>query len=365
MIYLILDTNIWLYLANGTDPITDKPHDELHFELLSELKEKQQKKEICIITSEIVIQEWKRNKENANLKIRKLKNKLSNTEGTFNDANKYIKSGTEQLFKEYNEGIQAEIQKNLEHIDQVENFLMNECTRVELSSQIKIRVFDISLQNKAPFHNKKNNIADITILLSASEYLKKKHFNEEYSAIFVSNNISDFTDGKNKDDFHPDIKSEMNNCNIKYERILPSALKISNEIIAQIEALRKHELWMDSISFYCKSPFCDNYDHFSPWGYLDELITFKSSTEEFINPNQILLFDNLPKLENKDKEVGIGKCVICDSIHIECPNCGELTLVEEIDDCFNCSECKIGIEYKYDNQLDKNILIVHNKMNED
>lgn len=39
MIYLILDTNNWIYLANGWDAGNDKHHDSLHFELLQSLSE--------------------------------------------------------------------------------------------------------------------------------------------------------------------------------------------------------------------------------------------------------------------------------------------------------------------------------------
>ncbi len=69
----------------------------------------------------------------------------------------------------------------------------------------------------------KNNVADITILLSSYEYLKE-YMEYELTAYFVSNNWQDFTDEKDKDSFHPEINKMLKGVDIKYERILPKAL---------------------------------------------------------------------------------------------------------------------------------------------
>src|SRR5690606_29245120 len=123
LIYLILDTNIWLYLANGLDPLTEKLHEDLHFKLLAELKELKNNNDICILINDIVLEEWKRNKEHSKLKIKKLTNKLNNSDSSFNDLKKYVKSETEGLKKEYIEGLKQDISANEEHIQKVENFL--------------------------------------------------------------------------------------------------------------------------------------------------------------------------------------------------------------------------------------------------
>ncbi|MBT2623761.1 hypothetical protein J7E44_23705 [Chryseobacterium sp. ISL-6] len=51
MVTLILDTNIWIYLAKGEHP-----------EVLEKLIEKYNKKEIQFLISSIQIEEWNRNK---------------------------------------------------------------------------------------------------------------------------------------------------------------------------------------------------------------------------------------------------------------------------------------------------------------
>ena len=359
MIYLILDTNIWLYLANGLDPLTEKHHDDLHFKLLAGLKELKDNNDICILINDIVFEEWKRNKENAKLKIKKLTNKLSNPDSSFNDLKKYVKSETEGLKREYIEGLKKDIAKNEEHIQKVEDFIFNDCERVEISQELKIKIFDLSVLNKAPFHNKKNNIADASIMLSAAEYLKGKNLEEDRSAIFVSNNVDDFTDGKNKDDFHPEIKEIIADIEIKYERVLPSALKVSREIIQQIEEYRKHEIWLGSVSFSCRTPYCEGNKDFSPWGYLDEKIRIKYETDEEINPNQTTLFEDLPSIKKEPRTVGIGECMVCGTLHVECPECGELTYVDDQTEEFECTECSTKFEIKYDKKEDAMCLFVN------
>jgi len=76
MIYLILDTNIWVYLANGLDPIENKDYDDdVHFGLLSSLKQLKENGDITVLVNDIVFREWMRNKEHCRAKIVKLNNK--------------------------------------------------------------------------------------------------------------------------------------------------------------------------------------------------------------------------------------------------------------------------------------------------
>lgn len=359
MIYLILDTNIWLYLANGLNPLADNRDDDLHFQLLEELKKLKSNNEICILINEIIIEEWKRNKEHTRLKIKKLTNKIKNHESQFKDLDRYVTSRIDGLKQEYIDGLKKDIIANEEHIQSVEDFLFNDCINVEISKDLKIKIFDLSVLNKAPFHNKKNNIADASILLSAAEYLKGKSWNEDKSSFFVSNNIEDFTDGKNKNDFHPEIKEIIIDTDIKYERILPYALNVSKEIIRQIEERRKHEIWLESVSFHCRTPYCEGNEDFSPWGYLDERIKIKYETEELVQQNQMTLFENISPTKKEARTTGIGGCVICETLHLECPECRELTYIDDYTSEFECIECSIKLELKYDDKEDTRYLYVN------
>ncbi len=287
MIYLALDTNIWLYLANGLDPVSNKDHGNLHFELLDKLRDFVNRHEMTILINEVIIKEWERNKEHTKHRIDKLKRKADNPKQAFSEIKRYVNSNVIDIEKEYIEGLKKDIELNEQHITNVEKFLIEECHPVPISDELKLKIFNLSISGKAPFHNKKNNIADASILLSVVNYLDGLSIIEDNQVIFVSNNTEDFTDGKNKDGFHPDIQKELKNRDIKYQRVLPSALELSETILAQIEEFRKHEAWLESVSFGCISELCVHSENFTPWGYLDKELEVKYESEETIDPNQL------------------------------------------------------------------------------
>jgi len=359
LIYLILDTNIWLYLANGLDPITSKHHDDLHFTLLEGLKELKNNNDVIILVNEIIIEEWKRNKEHSKAKIKKLKYKLENPDSSLIELRKYVRSQTDDLKEEYLQGLRNDIKANEQHIENVEAFLLQDCMIIDISREIKVKIFDLSVLNRAPFHNKKNNIADASILFSSTDYLKDKLFDEEASAIFVSNNVEDFTDGKTKNDFHPDIKEAIGDIKVTYERVLPAALNVSKAIILEIEEYRRKEIWLESISFTCKTPYCEGNEYFSPWGYLSQTLKVYYDTE-LVNPNQLVLFDDLELIKKETSIVKLGECINCGTTHIECPECGELTYIENECEEFECIECQANLSIsKKDREMyifiDKNV----------
>lgn len=235
MIYLILDTNNWIYLANGLDPISNKHHDDLHYELLKSLKELKDKNQAQVIINEIIVIEWNRNKEHCKAKIKKLEQKLANKDNSFKEIEKYTTANINQLQEEFIRSIEKEIRSNETHIQNVEDFILNDCVKVEISQKLKLEIFDLSINNHAPFHNKKNNVGDAAILLSAVEYLKNRQDYFGYQAFFISNNIEEYTDGKNLKDFHPQLAGLLNGVNLQFERILPSALNVSKQIVAEME----------------------------------------------------------------------------------------------------------------------------------
>lgn len=57
MIYLILDTNTWIYLANSKDPLTENFHDGLHFRLFEKLGEKVKDGSVQILINDIIEKE--------------------------------------------------------------------------------------------------------------------------------------------------------------------------------------------------------------------------------------------------------------------------------------------------------------------
>ena len=70
MNYLILDTNIWIYLANGHYAQNAQHSEQTHSTLLSRLTEKLKNEEIRVVVNDIIVQEWDRNKEAKEIQIK-------------------------------------------------------------------------------------------------------------------------------------------------------------------------------------------------------------------------------------------------------------------------------------------------------
>ena len=307
-----------------------------------------------------MIEEWKRNKETAYDYVKKLKKKLAEFDNQVKYYSKYSDdlSSYEKIKEDFTQGVKKEILRNENHISDVEKFLKEECTLIKISDNIKKLVFDLSISRKAPFHNKKNNIADAAILLSSYEYIKEISNYEALSAIFVSNNYEDFAESKGLEEFHPEIKKLIGDDTILYKRNLPTALSLSKEIINEIEELYKYQQWLESVSFACMSSFCFRNEDFTPWGYLDDEIIIKYKSQQYkYDPNQLELFPDLPKIEIKEKRTPCGKCVVCDTFHIICPVCGELICNQySEDEDFICEFCEAKFHFEYNDST--KILIV-------
>ena len=209
--------------------------------------------------------------------------------------------------------------------------------------------------NKAPFHNKKNNVADAAILFSADEYLSGLLFRNESNAIFVSNNITDFTDVKSKDDFHPQIKAALTNPAITYQRVLPAALNLSKEIIKDLEEHYIQENYRATIYFECMNDDCHASESFTPFGYLDKTMNVKDHYE-FLDPNQLSLFPDI-LIKPREQQIRYGECVLCGTLHLDCPICDEVIPVLESDLPFTCDHCESNLEI-HDYNKENPVLVV-------
>jgi hypothetical protein len=123
---------------------------------------------------------------------------------------------------------------------------------------------------------------------------------------------------------------------------------LSQTILIQIEEHRKHEAWLESVSFSCISNLCVHSESFTPWGYLDKEFEVKYESNEAIDPDQLDLFPELPMQPKESKKIGIGECVICSTTHLLCPECDELISIEEETEKFSCPECHIQIQIVHD-----------------
>lgn len=241
MVHLIFDSNIWIYFAEGQHPF-----------ILNGIIEKLSKKEIVLLVNEEIKKEWDRNKIESKARIEKeLQKQINNAKELSStlcelDSIEYKKliGKISNQTPEYKRTIE-------ERYKTVDGLIKNESTFVPIKQEHKLKVIDLALKQKAPFHRKKNSVADALILLSAIDYLKENGINDmNYNGIdvsdsvFISYNSEDFSKGLkgiDKDIIHPDLKPYLDSVGMTYERNFGKILNLTSDLTKIIEDYRNYE----------------------------------------------------------------------------------------------------------------------------
>lgn len=370
MIYIVFDTNIWVYLANGYD--SEKGNyfsgmfSEHHFELLKKIKEKTSTGKYRILINDIIIKEWQRNQQNTE----ELINCLSKRKTEIDNSLKLIKAflsesdyeTQKELIRKSKLEIENKIVQNKTHINEVEKFLLMNCIHIPISENVLKKVSELAMEkSSAPFLSDKNNFPDAVILYSSVEYLEDKLKIDESRGIFISNNFKDFTDSSNIDEFHSDIKKSIGSLDLTYVRHLTKLIDFGESLEEDINYFL--ELKREAIEeshFQCQNIFCEFDENYFGSGYFNNTIRVANSIEEFEDPNQLKIFP-IQKLSevptDNIKTVDIGKCDICGTIHIACPNCKSLMINEDTSNGYYCNECEEFYEIKYSQRNHDKIII--------
>ena len=229
MLYLVLDTNIWVYIAEGEHP-----------DITPFVIEKIQRGEIYLLSNEVLLTEWNRNKNKA---VERGKLKVSNsskgTVGSFKTLKSKLtpeeKEQVDEICKKYSSFLEndlKEVDKRVERIDQILNGF---CINTEVTEEMWVSASKRAVEKKAPFHNGKNNMADCLILLSTLNYIQEDEAGKYIeNAIFVSNNITDFSEstvGDAANNLHPDIITLINPFHLKFTRNAGEVLSLADEYI--------------------------------------------------------------------------------------------------------------------------------------
>lgn len=339
MIYLILDTNIWIYLANGFNSMTNQldPNSQLHFELYEKLKQKTDDKEFVILTNYIIRLEWERNKKAAFANIGKLEEIKKKQISALVDQRKLL---GEEHFKEEcrktNDTFDDAVSLNRLHIENIENF-MKSCIEVPVSDKLKLELTERAIsKDKAPFLYDKNNFADAAILLSAADYLRLNMTPVSY-AVFVSNNHKEFGDSIGSNDFHKDLKEYLSGLNIDYHKHLNNLLELTEELEYAIEAFHEHQRGQDYY-FECLSPFCGTKNGYEAFGYYKNKVRIASTAEQ--NVDQLSLFEGHDLHKIDATYVLEGNCTTCSIYHVQCPCCEKLLIDINGNDSYFCNLCE-------------------------
>lgn len=203
--YVFLDTNNWIYLANGFNPYSNK-HEDVHLKVFELVKKRTGNGDIIFLVNSIIIDEFNRNKAQTQAKINDINQKVRNYTGSLKPIIEFLEGDDEELKK-----IASKISKTAElrishlqdHIRDVENFLNTQTIVIPITNDHKIAASEMALAKKAPFiGDKKNSMADALHLLSfigfmdelkSSKTLHKGFLPDEFISYFVSSNSGDFS----------------------------------------------------------------------------------------------------------------------------------------------------------------------------
>ncbi len=235
MVHLILDTNIWIYLAEGQHPF-----------VLEGLIKKVNDNEISLLVNDEIIKEWDRNNSLSKERIKKeLKKQLEFAK----ELKSCLKSEDEIKFneliskiKDSNPEFEATIDSRFQLVD---DLIKKQSINVPISIGNKLEIIDWALKKQAPFHRNKNSVADALILFSSIEFIKKNGINNvNYNridisdSVFVSYNSDDFSQGvkgNDKDLIHEDLKLLLESVGMKYERNFGNLLNLTSSMKLEID----------------------------------------------------------------------------------------------------------------------------------
>lgn len=195
MIYLAIDTDVWLWLSYQRIDSEENFFDQLFFWL--------QSSELRCVIPENIIKEWERNKQS----------KVDFVKGELRKAAQLNKD----LFRDpkfFNTIYNAE---NFEafanaRIEQVEEIFQKYSDVAPLNDQIKLMAADRTLKRLAPSHNK-DSFSDTVNILSLIEYIRDQSLS---SVIFTTKNYKDYSDSVDRNTIHPQLAELFESVGLEY-----------------------------------------------------------------------------------------------------------------------------------------------------
>lgn len=230
MAKLVLDTCSWIELAK---PKFSKVLEELESQIKNGIT--------VIISCDLIIEEWERNKTRI---ISNIQNSIRDYSKSAINISNYLpekeKTKLIKILKKYRDSEEEQIKLAKQHFGRIEK-LINSSTKYKISEKLKLDVIEKGIKKEAPFHNSKNNISDALIYFGAIEYVQ--NFVIANDLIFVTQNINEFSDTNNRSLIHPDLKFNS----VHYSTNLADALKMRKEEIDELDEYNeyKFEMWVD------------------------------------------------------------------------------------------------------------------------
>ncbi|MEY3499389.1 MAG: hypothetical protein RL308_1058 [Bacteroidota bacterium] len=363
MYYITLDTNTWIYLANGTEPVR----------LLNYISEEVDNGNITILVPQTVAEEWEIHKDKTVRQgtIKHFKDitnamevisKLLGDRAEKNVFNFLLDAKEDKAyfqdfinnFKKKEQEIAEAISENIKLID---SLFKKKSTVINIKDEIYVKSGKFALEKKAPF-GQKNSFADALILFSFLDYVKVNAIN---NSMFISYNTKDFCEKNehNKPFLHKDLENEFKQVNSQYYKTISEAINtikegiVSPDELELIEELQSDDEWNDDIEF-CR--ICQEYNGHSnlvnfgrDYELHDERIRYIYIT----NQTEFEFSSKLPRSKSNLK-IPVGHCDWCNSEHFECVECSTINAIlddeyNEVKQCLGCG-LKYYVEYNLKTQ---------------
>lgn len=364
MLNLILDTNAWIYLANGFNSKNNKYEEETHFQIVKWMLQKIKYSTCRVFSNSIIKLEWERNKKHANQLIIQYENELNQkTNELKNKRNCQNYKDLAKQFSEFKSAVNIKITKNKEHVNMVEEILANSI-EIPIEDKHKVKASNLAIDRKPPFHHKNNSIADAVIFLSTVDYF---YYDEDFcidDTIFISNNTSDFSESATNKELHPELAKMLKDKPIIFKTNLAEALEMGEDIIVRYQ---KYLDYLNRDVIECLMD-CNGKEYSMAEVEFTEHIKVEISEEidkegYTYNPNQLIMdlgedykftVDELKAMESRKFitvkkgefiTIDLGTCNFCNATHLRC-ECGEehATYGEDI-------ECGCGKHFLLEDEI--------------
>jgi hypothetical protein len=227
--HIILDTDMWIYLAEDFFPGT-----------LSQLEELVDTGKITILIPEQVKNEWNNGK--VEIVRNHYKNSINGVLSNTKKLKEFLNSEEKDTLSRLIESVERKkddygIVKANEYISRVEK-LINNATICPITNENKIKATEMGLEKKAPFHKKKDSLGDALIVLRSVEYLVNHDIK---NAFFITHNRTDFGEPGNDYFLHPDLKDLFDPVELQYSINVKEVFRLIDEMMVTAEEVQEVE----------------------------------------------------------------------------------------------------------------------------
>ncbi|MEO0683643.1 MAG: PIN domain-containing protein, partial [Cyanobacteria bacterium J06649_11] len=212
MLYVLLDSNIWYYLI-------DAHHDgKEHFR---KLKYWVKDEKVKLLVPQTIVDEWARGE------TKKYKELEASWKRFFSRAKVFFDVSSLNT----PEKVKTLIENQLEDIREI---FAHHSVIIPITDAVRIDAANMAVENKRPFGRKKNSMADAFIYLSFVDYLERNGI--VGNCYFVSENHSDFSDERDKEVIHPDLKPKFDERGVTYVHKMDYAFHQLSERLPNLES---------------------------------------------------------------------------------------------------------------------------------